>query len=74
MPKYSYEVWPESNELVRFSKEKVELFCPNDSEEWQALPHLEAMRYGGGNSVWFDPISEEEAKKYMVKFRKEAVK
>lgn len=70
MSKYSYAIWEERDNLIRFSPEKVELFCPSKPEEWVAMPHLEELRYGGGNFVWYDDITEEEAMQYKERIRK----
>ena len=68
---YDYQVWPERNILIRLSSECTELFCPGQDEEWQAAPHLDSIRLGGG-FVWYHPVSEEEAEQYMEQFRNRA--
>ena len=67
--KVFYAVWPERENLVRFTGTKAELFCPNRPEEWVEMPHLNEIRTGDGNSIWYDFIEEAEAKKWMDKIR-----
>ena len=67
--RYEYQVWPERRMLIRISSNCVELFCPGKEMEWQRAPHLDAIRYGGGDFVWYRPVSETEATQYMDSFR-----
>jgi hypothetical protein len=69
---YQYQVWPERRMLIRLSSECTELFCPCKDVEWQRAPHLDAIRYGGGDFVWYQSISEAEAMQYMDAFREAA--
>lgn len=67
-----YSIWPERRNLVRFTGSKAELFCPNRPEKWVEMPHLNDIRYGTGNSVWYeDDIGEEKAKEWMEIITKE---
>jgi len=58
---------------VRFTKNDTELYCPtaNGEDEWIMIPHLNEIRFGLGNAVWYDDISESEAKQWMEKLKKE---
>jgi hypothetical protein len=69
--KVSYAVWPERGNLVRFSGGKAELYCPNAKGEdgWVEMPHLNEIRYGLGNAVYYDEIDEREARAWMDKLR-----
>ena len=64
-----YAVWPERENLVRFTGSRAELYCPNRPEEWVDMPHLNDIRYGWGNADWYEHISEEEAKEWMERIR-----
>ena len=68
-----YAVWPERGNLVRFTDNDAELYCPTASGEdaWVSMPHLNELRYGRGNAVWYDEISEEAARQWMDKLRNE---
>lgn len=67
----SYQVWPERMNLVRFTEDKAELYCPdkNGNDGWVEMTHLNEIRYGYGNAVWYDEIDENEAKVWMKKIR-----
>ena len=65
---YEYQVWPERKILIRLSSKCTEIFCPGKDEEWQAAPHLDSIRSGGGDFVWYRPVSEKEAEQYMEQF------
>lgn len=69
---YEYQVWPERRMLVRLSTDGAEMFCPCRDVEWQSAPHLDAIRFGGGDFVWYQPVSEAEALRYMDTFREAA--
>ena len=58
---------------MRFTKNDTELYCPtaNGEDEWIMIPHLNEIRFGLGNAVWYDDISESEAKQWMEKLKKE---
>lgn len=68
-----YEVWPERRRLVRFVGDRAEIYCaaPN-GDEWMPANHLNEIRYGRGDSIWYDTIDEREAKEWMKKFREMA--
>ena len=64
-----YSVWPERGNLVRFTESKAELYCPgaDGSENWVGMPHLNEIRYGLGNAVWYDEVKSGEELKYWMK-------
>ena len=64
-----YAVSEEKGNLVRFTGRKAELYCPNMPNVWVEMPHLNEIRTGFGDSIWYDFISEEEAKDWMEKFK-----
>ncbi len=68
-----YAVWPERGNLVRFIGGNAELYCPTAKGEdnWVSMPHLNEIRYGLGNAVFYDEIDEKEAKAWMDKLRNE---
>ena len=73
--KYSYLVdtrWPFPR-LVRASVlEGFQLFVPGNPDRWENRKSLDALGWGGGDSVWYDDITEEEAMKYMDEIRESA--
>lgn len=70
--KVFYAIWPERGNLVRFTGGNAELFCPtkDGKDNWVSMPHLNEIRTGFGNSIWYDFIDEAEAKEWMVKIQK----
>ena len=71
--KVIYAVWPERGNLVRFKNGDAELFCPTKEgkDNWVSMPHLNEIRAGFGNSIWYDFIDETEAKNWMERIREE---
>ena len=71
--KVIYKVWPERGNLVRFTGGKAELYCPDDkgNDDWVEMPHLNEIRYGYGNAVWYDSIDGGVAKAWMERIKKE---
>lgn len=71
--KAAYAVWPERGNLVRFTDDDAELYCPtkDGKDQWISIPHLNEIRYGLGNAVWYDEIDETEAKEWMRRIREE---
>ena len=67
-----YAVSPEKRNLVRFTDKGAELYCPtNDGKDnWVSMPHLNEIRYGLGDSVWYDSVDENEAREWMEKFKR----
>jgi len=68
----AYAVYPERGNLVRFSEGKAELYCPTKDgrDNWVPMPHLNEIRYGLGDAVWYDEIDEAEAKEWMEKIKR----
>lgn len=65
-----YAVWPERRRLVRFIDDTAEIYCAAPKgDEWIPAPHLNEIRYGLGDSVWYDDIDEKEASEWMKKIR-----
>lgn len=56
--------------LIRYHHGAVETFDPGEPGEWRRSPTKDSILYGGGDFVWYDDITEEEAKKYMEQIRK----
>lgn len=57
----------ENPRLIRFGNKNAEMFAfPG---KWEEVPHLNAIRYGGGAFMDYDDISEKEAAEYMKKIK-----
>ena len=71
--KVAYAVYPERGNLVRFYGDKAELYCPtkDGKDNWVAMPHLNEIRYGLGDAVFYDEIDENEARAWMEKLKRE---
>ena len=67
----TYAVYPERENLVRFVDGDAELYCPtkDGEDKWMPMPHLNEIRYGLGDAVWYDEISEEEAGEWMDRIK-----
>lgn len=72
MERYSYMVDTRGKkpDLVRVGPDRVfERYEPNDPKEWKGSKFLDALAWGGGDFVWYDDITEEEAENYMKQIR-----
>ena len=57
-------------DLVRVGNDGVfRRYNPSDPKVWTESKFLDAFAWGGGDFVWYDDITEEEAKKYMEKIK-----
>lgn len=56
--------------LIRFTQGQVETFNPEAEGEWERTPLKDAILRGGGDFVWYDDISEAEAKRFMDQIRR----
>lgn len=54
-------------DLVRAGPDGFKRYDPRDPEKWTGSKFLDAFAWGGGDFVWYDDISEEEAAEYMKK-------
>ncbi len=54
-------------DLVRYANGTFERYDPRVPEKWKGSRSLDAFAWGGGDFVWFDEISEADAKEYMKK-------
>ena len=52
--------------LIRYHNGEVETFRPDG---WERTPGKDSILNGGGDFVWYDDISEEEAVNYMKQIR-----
>jgi len=68
---YGYAVWRDKGwlSLIRYNKEGVWTFY-GESARWERTPEKDNILSGGGDFVWYDEISEEEAKKVAVEIIK----
>ena len=46
-------------------------YCPtkDGEDKWVPMPHLNEIRYGLGDAVWYDESSEEEAGEWMDRIK-----
>lgn len=72
--KYGYSVRTDHGYpvLIRYKYGEVETFDPSEPNEWRRSPTKDSILYGGGDCVWYDEITEQEALKYMEQIRAEA--
>ena len=71
MDKYQYMVDKRGPDLVRVGSDHVfRRYSPGDPKEWTESKFLDALAWGGGDWVWYDDITEEEAMQYMEQIRK----
>lgn len=70
--KYGYMVRTDGGYpvLIRSRHGAVETFDPSEPNEWRRSPVKDNILSGGGDWVWYDDITEEEAAKYADKIRK----
>lgn len=72
---YVYAVWRDDDwiSLIRYNSEGVETFY-GDTGGWERTPNKDNMLTGGGDFVWYDEITPEEAGEVAVeivrKYRK----
>lgn len=48
--------------LIRYHNMEAEIYCGNGT--WERSPGDDEILVGKGDSVWWDDITEEDAKKY----------
>lgn len=54
-------------DLVRNFNGVFERYDPRDPAKWKSSKFLDEFAWGGGDFVWYDDISEAEAKGFMKK-------
>lgn len=66
-----YAVYPERMRLVRFRDGIAELYCPtkDGKDNWVICQHLNEIRYGLGDAIWYDEIDEDEAREWMDRIK-----
>ena len=72
MARYGYSVRTDGRKvpvLIRYRNGEVETFDPSVAGEWRRSPTKDSILYGGGDFVWYDDITEEEAMKYADRIR-----
>ena len=70
MARYGYSVKTEGGlVLIRYANGAVETFSPSTPGEWRRTPIKDNILNGGGDFVWYDDITEEEAMKYADRIR-----
>ena len=69
--KYGYSVRKDGAYpiLIRYKYGAVETFDPDEPGEWRRSPTKDSILIGGGDFVWYDDITEEEAMKYADQIR-----
>ena len=68
MDHYDYMVCKRGKkpDLVRAGSDGFKRYDPRVPEKWIGSKFLDAFAWGGGDWVWYDDISESEAKDYIT--------
>ena len=67
--RYSYMVSTEGDkpDLIRSSvQDGFQRYDPRIPEKWKGSKFLDSFAWGGGDWIWYDDVSEEKAKEYMM--------
>ena len=68
---YGYAVWRDGGvpTLIRYKNGEVFTFY-GSTESWERTPNKDNILVGDGDFVWYDEISEDEAKRVAVQIMK----
>lgn len=65
MASYMVSLRGKKPDLVRADDDGFKRYDPRTQEKWTGSKFLDAFAWGGGDWIWYDDVSEDEAKEYM---------